>query len=57
MLANQTLLYSVSNNTSNIRFKLCKKSFNAIWKKRLKGAHSPLLWYTSISILFVYEDI
>ena len=42
MLINQTLLYSVSNNTNNIRFKLCKSSFNAVWKKRLKGIHSSL---------------
>ena len=42
MLVNQTLLYSISNNTNNIRFKLCKNSFNAVWKKWLKGAHSSL---------------
>ena len=37
MLVNQTLLYSVSNNTNNIRFKLYKNSFNAVWKKAAKG--------------------
>ena len=44
MLVNQILLYSVSNNTNNIRFKLCKNGFIAVnaEKKRLKGAHSPL---------------
>ena len=40
MLVNQTLLYSVSNNTNNIRFKLCKNSFNAVLKKSAQG--SPL---------------
>ena len=38
MLVNQTLLYSVSNNTSNIRFKLCKNSSNAVWKKAAQGS-------------------
>ena len=38
MLVNQTLLYSVSNNTSNIRFKLCKNSFIAVWKKAAQGS-------------------
>ena len=40
MLVNQTLLYSVSNNTNNIRFKLDINSFNAGWKKAAQG--SPL---------------
>ena len=40
MLVNQTLLHSVFNNTNNIRFKLCKNSFNAVWKKAAQG--SPL---------------
>ena len=40
MLVNQTLLYSISNNTNNIRFKLCKSSFNALRKKAVEG--SPL---------------
>ena len=33
MLVNQTLLYSVANNTNNIRFKLGKNNLNAVWKK------------------------
>ena len=40
MLVNQTLLYSVPNNTNNIRFKICKNSFNAVWKKAAQ--ESPL---------------
>ena len=43
MLVNQTLLYSVSNNTNNIRFKWCKNSFNAVWKKN--GSREPTLPY------------
>ena len=45
MLVNQTLFYSASNNTNNILFKLCENSFNAVRKKRLKGAHSPLYFW------------
>ena len=41
MLVNQTLIYSVSDNTNNIRFKLCKNSFNAIWKKAAQGSPLP----------------
>ena len=44
MLVNQTLLYSVSNNTNNIRLKLCKNSFNAVWKKTAQRSPlSPIL--------------
>ena len=45
MPVNQTLFYSVSNNTNNIQFKLCKKSFNAVWKKAAQGSPlSPTAW-------------
>ena len=40
MLVKETLLYSVSNNTDNIRFHLCKNNFNDVWKKAAQG--SPL---------------
>ena len=39
-LVDQTLSYSSSNNTNNIRFKLWKNSFNAVWKK----AAPPYVW-------------
>ena len=44
MLVNQTLLYSLSNNTNNFRFKLCKV-LRLFEKKRLKGAHSLLVHF------------
>ena len=40
MLVNQILLYSVSNNTNNILFKLGTNSFNAVWTTAAQG--SPL---------------
>ena len=52
MLANQNLLYSVSNNTNNIRFELCKNSFNAVWKKAAQGSPlSPTLYNSTRNFL------
>ena len=50
MLVNQILLYSVSNNTNNIRFKLCKNGFIAVnaEKKRLK--REPTLPYVPLTV-------
>ena len=38
MLVNQTLLYSVYNNTNNIWFKLWKNSFNVVKAKAAQGS-------------------
>ena len=55
MLVNQTLLYSISNNTNNIQLKLCKNGFNAVWKKSSSGV--PTLPYSNsnISIFFSWK--
>ena len=54
MIVNQTLLYSIFNNTNNIRFKLCKNSFNAVWKKAAQG--SPLSPTRAIYVIIMIHS-
>ena len=57
MLVNQTLLYSVFDNTNNIGLSYANSVLMLFEQKRLKGAHSPLLLKTPLIMylaLYVY---